>query len=132
MPYITSHRIEELMVTTDDMTSGDLNYLITKRILRLIDEVGETYGIYSKIVGFLEVIKLNQYNLKNTPRSSVELSFFDTFSSDVINIVENNNLSVLERIGTLVCVQHELYRRMISVYEDKKKEMNGDVFAGTI
>lgn len=31
-------------------------------------------------------------------------------------------------MGVLSCVQHEIYRRRISVYEDLKKVENGDVF----
>ena len=31
-------------------------------------------------------------------------------------------------IGVLECVKLEFYRRQIAVYEDKKKEENGDVY----
>jgi len=31
-------------------------------------------------------------------------------------------------MGVLSCIGHELYRRMIAPYEDKKKDENGDVF----
>lgn len=31
-------------------------------------------------------------------------------------------------IGVLECVKLEFYRRAVAVYEDKKKEENGDVF----
>lgn len=31
-------------------------------------------------------------------------------------------------IGVLTCIQHELYRRNISTYEDEKIAENGDVF----
>lgn len=33
-----------------------------------------------------------------------------------------------ELIGVLECCKLELYRRTISVYEDRKKEKNGDVY----
>lgn len=33
-----------------------------------------------------------------------------------------------EVVGVLECIKQELYRRLIAPYEDKKKEMNGDVF----
>lgn len=33
-----------------------------------------------------------------------------------------------ELIGVLECAKLELYRRAVSVYEDKKKEKNGDVY----
>lgn len=31
-------------------------------------------------------------------------------------------------IGVLECVKQEFYRRVVALYEDKKKEENGDVF----
>jgi len=31
-------------------------------------------------------------------------------------------------IGVLECCKQELYRRLVAPYEDKKKELNGDVF----
>jgi hypothetical protein len=31
-------------------------------------------------------------------------------------------------MGALSCIQHELYRRMIAPYEDKKIQENGDVY----
>lgn len=31
-------------------------------------------------------------------------------------------------MGTLSCIEHEIYRRVISKYEDKKKKENSDVF----
>jgi hypothetical protein len=33
-----------------------------------------------------------------------------------------------EVMGVLTCIQHELYRRAIAPYEDKKIEASGDVF----
>jgi hypothetical protein len=33
-----------------------------------------------------------------------------------------------ELIGVLECVKQEFYRRVVVLYEDKKKEENGDVF----
>lgn len=31
-------------------------------------------------------------------------------------------------MGVLECVKHEIYRRLISSYEDKKRKENGDIF----
>jgi hypothetical protein len=33
-----------------------------------------------------------------------------------------------EAMGVLECAKHELYRRMLAPYEDRKKEENGDVY----
>lgn len=33
-----------------------------------------------------------------------------------------------EVIGVLECVKQEFYRRMVALYEDEKREENGDVF----
>ena len=43
-------------------------------------------------------------------------------------IVQNNYADYNEVIGVLECVKQELYRRLITSYEDKKKEENGDVY----
>ena len=42
----------------------------------------------------------------------------------------NVNYDMLQdAIGTLECVKAELYRRMVSPYENQKRDENGDVFA---
>ena len=80
MPYI---RQEDRDILDDPSnrptTPGELNYRLTKEILRYL-EPRESY---------------TQYN-------------------DVM--------------GVLACIQQELYRRMIAVYEDSKIQENGEVY----
>tara|TARA_R110000824_G_scaffold278492_4_gene466757 strand:- start:2830 stop:3189 length:360 start_codon:yes stop_codon:yes gene_type:complete len=57
------------------------------------------------------------------------LNYF--ISSVAQGLVEANGISysfVNDFIGVLECVKLELYRRVATPYEDKKKEENGDVF----
>jgi hypothetical protein len=52
--------------------------------------------------------------------TKIIIQYIDTFGAryEVYNAVE----------GVLSCIGQELYRRMISPHEDRKKEENGDVF----
>jgi len=47
------------------------------------------------------------------------------------NYLQEHGVSYLrlnEVVGVLVCVQHEVYRRIAAPYEDRKLAENGDVF----
>jgi hypothetical protein len=91
MPYITQEDRDKLKPLTDELdklpfsrqmphqTSGWVNYLITKLMRRVVGWYGESYGVYSMLIGALECAKL------------------------------------------------ELYRRQVTLYEDKAIERNGDV-----
>jgi hypothetical protein len=78
MPYIGKNSRDRLKEDCP-VTSGELNYVITKIIN---EHVGgrRSYSVYNEIIGVLE------------------------------------------------CVKQEFYRRVVSLYEDKKKEDNGDVY----
>lgn len=63
------------------------------------------------------------------PETSGELNFWLTKS--IIHYINRKGLSyntLNEVIGVLECIKQELYRRVISPYEDKKVIENGDVF----
>lgn len=66
-----------------------------------------------------------------TPRTVGELNFLITqliieFLSRQARYPNYEQYNAM--VGVLECVKMELYRRMISKYEDKKKKENGDVY----
>lgn len=87
-PYIDHYSRTRFKNMLDDIDKyikitrpGDLNYFITKILLKYIKDGGKPrYYIYNEVIGVLE------------------------------------------------CIKQELYRRVVAVYEDVKKDMNGDVF----
>ena len=57
MPYIHPERKKLIDGGTDKMSSGDLNYLITKLIIRYMEAKGESYKTFNDIVGALDNAK---------------------------------------------------------------------------
>ena len=64
------------------------------------------------------------------PRNPGELNYQITkLITDYLKTKSDVNYAVLnEVVGVLSCVQQELYRKVISIYEDKKEAENGPVF----
>ena len=68
MPYIEKDkRLNLVEGNVTPSTAGDLNFVITKKILEHIALVGKTYTNYNAVVGVLECAKLEFY------RRAVEL-----------------------------------------------------------
>lgn len=85
MPYIGAQRRKELdsvLIYVSAVTSGELNYKITKLLLEYVNTNGKKYQTFNDILGALEGAK------------------------------------------------QELYRRIISKYEEQKIIENGDVYDG--
>lgn len=64
-----------------------------------------------------------------TPRDAGELNYFITVKVDEYlkdKGVSYKNLN--EAIGVLECAKLELYRRIVSIYEDQKINDNGEVY----
>jgi hypothetical protein len=78
---------------------GELNYLLTKACKAYLDFVGEKYEYYDEVIQVLECTKI--------------LFFAQT----------HHNV-----VGVLECCKLELYRRLVSKYEDIKILLNGDVY----
>lgn len=58
-----------------------------------------------------------------------ELNYFITKVVDEYIISHGKNYQILnEVIGVLECAKLELYRRVVSPYEDEKIQLNGDVY----
>ena len=56
------------------------------------------------------------------------LQYLTTKIGNTPHKIEHNYTDYNEVIGVLECCKLELYRRVVALYEDKKKEENGDVF----
>lgn len=68
MPYIEKDkRLNLVEGNITPGTAGDLNFVITKKILEYMSLVGKTYANYNTVIGVLECVKLEFY------RRAVEL-----------------------------------------------------------
>jgi hypothetical protein len=63
MPYIPQERRRELDDVDGPDTAGELNYAITKLILRYLTFKDECYQTYNDIIGALECCKSELYRL---------------------------------------------------------------------
>ena len=67
--------------------------------------------------------------LKNGAITPGSLNFFLTQDClAYLKAVGTSYQTYNDIIGALECAKQEFYRRMVVPYEDKKKEMNGDVY----
>ena len=68
--------------------------------------------------------------LMNTKIDSVgELNYLLTSIISIFRAKNKENYALLNSlIGVLECAKLELYRRVITPYEDRKKEENGDAY----
>lgn len=67
---------------------------------------------------------LNEYH----PNDVGELNYF--IHNEILDYIGDGDLSYIRLnavIGVLECVKLELYRRLISLYEDKKRKENSDL-----
>lgn len=147
MPYIKQEDRERLKISNDPRTEGELNYLLTLEYIKFIKENGESYSNY----GFMRTeIQLLVSHFSNMETGIMRIGGADFFKNDFIRnldkIIDNfftvNYLKGLSQeelnehfskirkmvIGALINSSEELYRRKISVYEDKKIAENGDVY----
>ena len=63
-PYIKQQRRMYLRDGDPPDTPGELNYTITRTILKYLDVLGESYQTYCDILGTLEAIKCELYRRK--------------------------------------------------------------------
>lgn len=133
MPYIKKEDRLRLLNNNDPKTEGELNYLLTLAYVDFIKEKGESYGNY----GYLrtEIQLLISYFSNQEIGIQTEYNNINQFTQKIIDIINNfyeiNSYSSEIRkliIGALINSSEELYRRKISVYEDKKIIENGDVY----
>ena len=73
-------------------------------------------------------LALRQLIYKMEVKTAGELAFMVTTLALEITPKKSNYNTMASTIGILETVKLEFYRRMLSPYEDIKKELNGDVF----
>ena len=62
MPYISPERRDALLKNGHDMNgAGELNYILTRILMRYIEHRGVSYQTYNDILGALEGAKLEFY-----------------------------------------------------------------------
>jgi len=84
---------------------------------------------------YIKLVQRNRFEnllhqvLQTMPTDAGELNYLISRIVDTYIQVKGKNYANLnEVIGVLECVKQEYYRRIISVYEEKKIAENGDVY----
>ena len=76
-----------------------------------------------------EILDLPIKTLSNQINTTGSLNYCITkLCLDFLNRAIINYTSLNEIIGVLECAKLEFYRRMLNLYEDKKRLENGDVY----
>lgn len=119
MPYIDKSRREELAkeVVREAKTRGELNYLITLRMIEELNKRGKSYNNMNDIIGEM---KDNYYSLDHIEKSK--------FQKDINSIKEWARITYTEKVGVIECAVLEFYRRVVAPYEDEAIKRNGDVY----
>lgn len=145
MPYITQEARARLAGDPVPKTPGELNYLITLRIIREVEERGKSYATFNDIGA--NMVSAQQLILSGEDA----LVEYDGFLRDVLDIcgsyvwqrrgffgderfgmpegIEGRSLSV---IGALEFALSEFKRRVVAPYEDGKIAENGDVYGAIL
>lgn len=134
MPYIEQRARKRLTgLGSKPRTTGELNYLITKRIIKYINTFPRlSYDTFNFIMGVLDGIRAEMRNRNWGYYAHVGLE------KDILNIIKGyliswpmvTNHQIKQVRGVIMCIMFELYRRVISEYENLKCNSNGDVFDG--
>lgn len=78
MPYIKAsdktkfYKLLGRIATTDDMTEGELNFLITQLCTRYLHQHGKRYSTINSIIGALECSKQEFYRRIATPYEDIK------------------------------------------------------------
>lgn len=67
MPYIKKsqrYNLDKKIDKINDLCVGQLNYVITKLMIKYINENGEKYKHYNDLIGVLECAKMELYRRK--------------------------------------------------------------------
>lgn len=121
MPYIKQENRDRLKDANAQINNaGELNYLIHLEIEKELDKIGHSYESYNNIIGALEILKTGDYETDHDGSFIRRIAMLLT----KFNYMEDK---FVQTMGALTCIQMELYRRLISNYEDQKKDLNGDI-----
>ncbi len=135
MPYIEQKDRIRLKIANDPKTEGELNFLLTLEYIRLIEDMGESYTNYGKIVSAITflIFELNLLRSKignPTKYNNIEVRIKTICGNYFNNNKENKPKSDImsEIIGALTNSSSEFYRRKIAPYENLAIKRNGDVY----
>ena len=74
MPYIVQSRREALFKSGHDMDgSGELNYVLTRMLLKYVEQHGLSYKTINDILGALEGAKLEFYRRIVAPYEDIKI-----------------------------------------------------------
>jgi len=80
---------------------------------------------FDEISSFLEYL-LNENPMIKDKKFGILNYFITTLLMKAVK--PSSYEDYMKIIGTLSCIEHEIYRRVVSKYEDKKRKENSDVF----
>ena len=85
---------------------------------------------YKTLVDFAieNIVRQIEDFVPENKRSGVANYVITQMTNKLYNSPESGYNEYNNAIGVLECAKLELYRRVVSPYEDKKKEGNGDVY----
>ena len=72
MPYVKKSVRKELL-TREPKTSGELNYVITKKVLDYLKWKGYCYDNFNEVIGALECAKIELYRRKIAKYEDVKI-----------------------------------------------------------
>lgn len=121
MPYIPQDR-REAVLGGDIQNVGDLNYYVTMQCIEFVKENGESYKTYLDLFACLECLKMGLAEHVEYTSPPLEKAW------SALKKWADNPGNLAKSIATITMVQHEIYRRRIQIYEDKKISENGDVY----
>jgi hypothetical protein len=99
--HVVSTLSPDMFKTPNELSSGDMNYLITQGCLYYLSKTEGKYADHQEIVD----------------------SLFEVRDS-----LPDHTTTIDNRRGALLCCALEFYRRKIAPYEDEKRICNGDVY----
>jgi alpha-tubulin suppressor-like RCC1 family protein len=121
MPYITQERRKDIEKGQLPATVGELNYKIMTIINMFVCRYGESYTLYNRIIGCLECLKCQGEDCESPV-------VYDEILYEIKQVLSGYQFqNHIERKGVIGCVELEIYRRMVSKYEDEKIKQNGDL-----
>ena len=79
--FAMSHLIEQLK-QMDNLSAGDLNYMITKIMEHFIKMKGKRYANYNELVGMLECCKMELYRREIAPYENAKMAENGDYNDD--------------------------------------------------
>lgn len=132
MPYISKQARKRLIKRPLPKTTGELNYLLTMRIKKYVESFPRlSYDTFNFVMGVLDDIRAEMRNRNwgsYTHHEGLEKDLFNTIKTYIPKWPVVTNHQIKQIRGVVMCVMFELYRRVISNYEELKLKTHGDVF----